>query len=183
MKRVPSSKGRKQVAKQNFNNNKQRSQSSGIKNHVYKNNNNYDDDLTKKFMSPTPNDYNGYANNKDQNGNFVSPTFEIENLYLSNVSTDVANYKNVVKQANKKNIKITNPNVGDKFSIGEAECEIMSAENKKDTTPNNSSIVIEMNYKGEKFLFMGDAEKEIEQSRKWNKEPISTIRKQKWDTR
>ena len=74
-----------------------------------------------------------------------------------------------MKQANKKNIKITNPNVGDKFSIGEAECEIMSAENKKDTTPNNSSIVIEMNYKGEKFLFMGDAEKEIEQSRKWNK--------------
>ena len=113
----------------------------------------------------------GTHNHEDHIGGMddIVKNFEIENLYLSNVSTDVANYKNVVKQANKKNIKITNPNVGDKFSIGEAECEIMSAENKKDTTPNNSSIVIEMNYKGEKFLFMGDAEKEIEQSRKWNK--------------
>ena len=31
-------------------------------------------------MSPFPNDYNGYANNKDKDNNFVSPTFEIENL-------------------------------------------------------------------------------------------------------
>ena len=81
MKRAPSSKGQKQTSKKNFNNNKQRSQSTGLKNHIYKNNNNnYDDDLTKKFMSPNPNNYNGYANNKDQNGNFMSPTFEIENL-------------------------------------------------------------------------------------------------------
>ena len=100
MKRVPSSKGRKQVAKQNFNNNKQRSQSSGIKNHVYKNNNNYDDDLTKKFMSPTPNDYNGYANNKDQNGNFVSPTFEIENLLQKKEQFDnkIKEIKNFLKK-------------------------------------------------------------------------------------
>ena len=100
MKRVPSSKGRKQVAKQNFNNNKQRSQSSGIKNHVYKNNNNYDDDLTKKFMSPSPNDYNGYANNKDQNGNFVSPTFEIENLLQKKEQFDnkIKEIKNFLKK-------------------------------------------------------------------------------------
>ena len=31
-------------------------------------------------MSPFPNDYNGYANNKDKDNIFVSPTFEIENL-------------------------------------------------------------------------------------------------------
>ena len=51
----------------------------------------------------------GTHNHEDHIGGMddIVKNFEIENLYLSNVSTDVANYKNVVKQANKKNIKIT----------------------------------------------------------------------------
>lgn len=119
----------------------------------------------------------GTHNHEDHIGGMdnIVENFDIENLYLSNVNTDVVNYKNIEKQASKKNIKITNPNAGDKFSVGEAECEIMSAENKKDTTPNNSSIVIQMKYGSKKFLFMGDAEKEIEQSRKWDKVDVLKV--------
>ena len=57
-----------------------RSQSTGYKNHVYQKNE-YDDELTRQFMSPNPNNYNGFINNKDNNNNFMlSPTVEIENL-------------------------------------------------------------------------------------------------------
>ena len=119
----------------------------------------------------------GTHNHEDHIGGMdnIVENFDIDNLYLSNVNTDVVNYKNIEKQANKKNIKITNPNVGDKFSIGDAECEIMSAESKKDTTPNNSSIVVQMTYKNKKILFMGDAEKEVEESTKWNKVDVLKV--------
>ena len=79
--RRPSTKDKKQLIKPIVNNdNKKRSQSTGFKNHIYKKED-YDDELTKQFMSPNPNNYNGFINNKDDNNNFmITPTFEIENL-------------------------------------------------------------------------------------------------------
>ena len=96
MQRRPSSKGKNISEKQNI---KQRSQSTGLKAHIYKNNNNYDDELTKKFMSPVPNDYNGYANNKNKENNFISPTFEIENLLQKKEQYDskIKEIKNFLK--------------------------------------------------------------------------------------
>ena len=98
MQRRPSTKEKNNLVKQN--NNKQRSQSTGLKAHAYKkNNNNYDDELTKKFMSPVPNDYNGYANTKDKDNNFMSPTFEIENLLQKKEQYDskIKEIKNFLK--------------------------------------------------------------------------------------
>ena len=64
----------------NNDNSKKRSQSNGFKNNVYKKDD-YDDELTRQFMSPNPNKYNGFVNDKDNNNNFMlSPTVEIENL-------------------------------------------------------------------------------------------------------
>ena len=51
-------------------------------------------------MSPFPNDYNGYANNKDKdNNNFMSPTFEIENLLQKKEQYDnkIKEIKNFLK--------------------------------------------------------------------------------------
>ena len=98
MQRRPSTKEKNNLVKQN--NNKQRSQSTGLKAHAYKkNNNNYDDELTKKFMSPVPNDYNGYANTKAKDNNFMSPTFEIENLLQKKEQYDskIKEIKNFLK--------------------------------------------------------------------------------------
>ena len=79
--RRSSTKDKKQLINVNSNNNnKKRSQSTGFKKHLYKNDD-YDDELTKQFMSQNPNKYNGLANNKDINNNFmIHPTVEIENL-------------------------------------------------------------------------------------------------------
>ena len=95
MQRRPSTKDKNNIIKQN---NKQRSQSTGLKTHLYKNNN-YDDELTKKFMSPAPNNYNGFASNKEQNNEFVSPTFEIENLFQKKEQYDskIKEIKNFLK--------------------------------------------------------------------------------------
>ena len=81
-KKRPSTKDKKQPINiiSNNNDNKKRSQSTGFKNQFYKKDD-YEDELTKQFMSPNPNEYNGLANNKDNSNNFVMhPTVEIENL-------------------------------------------------------------------------------------------------------
>ncbi len=68
----------------------------------------------------------------------------------------------------RKKLNYEVPEVGEKFKNGLADCEVMSIDNKaKDL--NNSSIVIQMNYLGQSYLFMGDSEKEVENSRDWNK--------------
>lgn len=92
---------------------------------------------------------------------------EIGKIFMPKIGEDAKNYQNVVKAAKKKNLEIENPKIGDKFTINDANCEIMSVQNEGDYSDNNSSIVIQMNYGKTKYLFMGDAEKEIENSRKW----------------
>ncbi len=60
------------------------------------------------------------------------------------------------------------PEIGTKFDVGLANCEVMAVNNNaKDL--NNSSIVIQLNYLKQNYLFMGDSEKEVEDSRDWNK--------------
>ena len=50
-------------------------------------------------MSPAPNNYNGFASNKEQNNEFVSPTFEIENLFQKKEQYDskIKEIKNFLK--------------------------------------------------------------------------------------
>ena len=91
----------------------------------------------------------------------------VEKLYIPTVGTNGKDYKNVIQSAKNKNVQIVNPVRGESFALDNANCEIMSAQEGEDVSDNNSSIVIQMNYNSTKYLFMGDAEKEIENSRTW----------------
>ena len=100
---------------------------------------------------------------------------EIGKIFMPKIGEDAKNYQNVVKAAKKKNLEIENQKIGDKFTINDANCEIMSVQNEGDYSENNSSIVIQMNYGKTKYLFMGDAEKETENSRKWEKVDVLKV--------
>lgn len=100
---------------------------------------------------------------------------EIGKILMPKIGEDAKNYQNVVKAAKKKDLEIENPQIGDKFTLNDANCEIMSVENEGDYSDNNSSIVIQMNYGETKYLFMGDAEKEIENSRKWERVDVLKV--------
>ena len=67
-----------------------------------------------------------------------------------------------------KNVQVTTPVVGDKFTLTNADCTIMATDTKDtEENLNLSSIVIRMTYGGNSFLFMGDAEAEVEEARNW----------------
>lgn len=105
----------------------------------------------------------------------IIKNFETDNIYMPKIGNDSENYKDIIKAAKNKDLEISNPNIGDKFQINNAQCEILSVMNEGDASDNNSSIVIQMNYGETKYLFMGDAEKQIENSIKWNKVDVLKV--------
>lgn len=105
----------------------------------------------------------------------VINNMDITNFYIPDVGTDETNYKNAMEAAKIKNITVTNPHVGDIFYISDAKCEVMSAMKYDGVSDNNSSIVFQMNFINNSFLFMGDAEKEVETSRNWNKVDVLKV--------
>ncbi len=76
-------------------------------------------------------------------------------------SYDSDAFGDFLKYANKSGGGITVPAVGDTYSLGSAEIEILGVNSASDA--NNSSIVLMITYGETKFLFTGDAEREAEQ--------------------
>lgn len=78
-------------------------------------------------------------------------------------------YNEVKEATNNKNILIENPAIGQKFMVGNASCIVKYVDNEQPSNLNNSSIIIEMTVGENNYLFMGDAEKQVEnkESIKW----------------
>lgn len=91
---------------------------------------------------------------------------DVGTIFMPKTSTTTKTYEDVIDAISKKKKKISVPKVGQKFSVGNAKCEVMSIEdNPKDL--NACSIVIRLEYNGTSYLFTGDAEKGNETARSW----------------
>ena len=98
----------------------------------------------------------------------IIDNFDIGTVYMPDTIKTDKQVEEFLDAMERKKLNYEVPEVGEKFKNGLADCEVMSIDNKaKDL--NNSSIVIQMNYLGQSYLFMGDSEKEVENSRDWNK--------------
>ena len=100
---------------------------------------------------------------------YIVDSFDIGTFYLPYNTTSTTNfYKRLLTSLTNKNMIITQANIGYKFTVGETNCEIMSVDNSEPENINEESIVIEMTFGTQKYLFMGDAEKSNEDKRQWN---------------
>lgn len=97
----------------------------------------------------------------------VIKNFDIGTIYMPNVVATTKTFEEVIDAISAKKLKVTSPKTGDKFTVGNAECEVMSIRNDKDDY-NNCSIVIKMDFNNVSYLFTGDAEESVESSRKWS---------------
>ena len=104
----------------------------------------------------------------------VIKNFEIGKIYMPKQQTNTKTFEDVLDAIKAKKLKVTAPSVGEKFKVGNAECEVMSAKTDVDNL-NDSSIVIQMNYDGVKYLFTGDMESSVESSRNWNQVDILKV--------
>lgn len=98
----------------------------------------------------------------------IIENFEIGKITMPYNATSTANYYLDVLQAlDEKDLEITETNVGDTFEIGKTKCEIMAVDNTEPEDANDSSIVVEIEYGTQQYLFMGDATKKVENLRTW----------------
>lgn len=98
----------------------------------------------------------------------IIDNFDIGTVYMPDTINTDKQVEEFLDAMERKKLNYEVPEVGEKFKNGLADCEVMAIDNKaKDL--NNSSIVIQMNYLEQRYLFMGDSEKEVENSRDWNK--------------
>lgn len=100
----------------------------------------------------------------------VINNFEIGTIYMPKIQTNTKTFESVLDAVNNKKLKIISPQIGDKFNVGDIECEIMLCDvelAKKENNLNLSSIVIRAVFNKQSYLFMGDSEKENEVSRIW----------------
>ena len=96
----------------------------------------------------------------------VINSLDIESIYMPKVQTNTKTFEDVLDSISNKGLKITTPNIDDKFILNTAECQIMSTKTNEENL-NLSSIVIRMTYGEQSYLFMGDAEKQNEEARSW----------------
>ena len=100
---------------------------------------------------------------------YIIDSFDIGEFYLPyNESSTTTYYKKLLTSLTRKSEQIIEVNAGDKFNLNDATIEVMAIDHSEPENTNNSSIVVELCYGEQKYLFMGDAETEVEGSRKWN---------------
>lgn len=104
----------------------------------------------------------------------VIRSFEIGQVFMPEISTNTKTFEDVLDAIAAKNLKVTSPEIGDKFSLGQANIEVMSSIIEKDNL-NLSSIVLRLTYGKNSFLFMGDAEMTNEEQRNWPQTQILKV--------
>jgi competence protein ComEC len=93
----------------------------------------------------------------------VIEEFQIDNVYMPKVSTNTKTFENLLLTIKNKGLKITTAKKDLKI-VDENELTVTVLSPTKDeySNLNNYSVVLLLKYKNKSFLFMGDAEKEVE---------------------
>jgi len=98
----------------------------------------------------------------------VVEAFDIGTIYMPyNENSTAKYYEILLTSIQKKELKLTKIEKDSNFSVGDVNCIVKHVDHTEPEEPNNASIVLQLNYKNHKYLFMGDAEKEVEQNITW----------------
>ncbi|MBP3707867.1 MAG: MBL fold metallo-hydrolase [Clostridia bacterium] len=113
---------------------------------------------------------------EDHIGGFdnVIREFDIGTIYMPKKASNTKTFEEVLDAIKAKNLKVTAPTIGTKFSIGDANCEVMAIQNDAEDT-NETSIVIQMECNNTKYLFTGDANYNVENSRAWEEVDVLKV--------
>lgn len=86
---------------------------------------------------------------------------EVETVYCPVKYYDTETFYDFAKYVKIQGKEIIVPEAGTEFDLGEAKCKILGV-NTEDDDPNNTSIVLKVQYGATSFLFSGDAEQSVE---------------------
>ena len=105
----------------------------------------------------------------------VINNIDVDKIYLPKIQTNTKTYEDVLQAIQNKNQKINSFNKGDKFTIEDANLEVMTDSILDKNNLNLSSNIIRMEFNGTSFLFTGDAETENEKTIEWPQTDILKV--------
>ena len=98
---------------------------------------------------------------------YVLERFPVGRYFETRVSPELvpkdSAYLDTMDALRKKGLSAETPAAGDEFTLGNLEIRVLGPVIPGDST-NNSSLILLLRYRGVRFLLMGDAEKDEEQS-------------------
>ena len=92
----------------------------------------------------------------------VINAFDVQNVLLADATSNTQTYSDVLTALENKSLTAVVPKVGTTFPLGDAKVTVLAAQPADDL--NNASIVLRATYQNTSFLFMGDAEAEVEEA-------------------
>ena len=93
---------------------------------------------------------------------YIIDNFDVEKIYMPKQSTDSECYINLIESCNKKNLKVNYLSKDDSFNLDYyTEIYVLSPNYITDNN-NSNSIVLNISYKNNNFLFTGDCEESNE---------------------
>ncbi len=92
----------------------------------------------------------------------VIETFPCENFITVENDQQTKTWLNVLYAVSNRNVNYIDAKVGNTYSFGNADFEIMGPYSQTYDNYNNYSVVVKATYENNSFLFTGDAEKAVE---------------------
>ena len=88
--------------------------------------------------------------------------YDVGMVYMPDMSSESKTYKGLMQIIDDKDIPVTEAYAGEQFSLGAAQCTIVSPGKGDDIDANNESVVIFLDYMDTECLFTGDMEEKAE---------------------
>lgn len=97
---------------------------------------------------------------EDHGGGLSGPLnyFEVENVFAPKTDSDADFYENFLNGVYAQGLKITTPEVGYTFNLGDASVEVLGPVTEATDNKNDTSIVLKVQNGETSFMFTGDAE-------------------------
>ena len=88
----------------------------------------------------------------------VINAFDVEKIIMPSIIRTTKTFEDVIVAIKNKGLKITTPNAGDTYTLGNAKFTIVAPNSSSYDNLNNYSVVLNLKHGSNSFLFTGDAE-------------------------
>ena len=109
---------------------------------------------------------------------YIIDNFDVEKIYMPNQTTDSECYINLIDSCNKKNLKVNYLSKDDSFNLDDSTNIYVLSPSYITDNNNSNSIVLNISYKNNNFLFTRDCEEsnEMDMINSYNLEDIDFLK-------
>ncbi len=97
----------------------------------------------------------------------VINAFEIGTVYMPQVTTTTSTFQDLITAITNKGLTLSKIEIGTHITLENAVATVMYVDNEENENLNANSIILNLAYGEKNFLFMGDAESDIEAKIAW----------------